>query len=89
MIIILEKRCIVLFKRNSHCDECNHPYKIVWNCKKNTFEKNWLYLCYNCICLNKYLYGRYFKSQFQNIKSFRWCKLRLSKVELPLCEVSN
>ena len=88
MIIILEKRCIVLFKRNSHCDECNHPYKIVWNCKRNTFEKNWLYLCYNCIRLNKYLYGRYFKSQFQNIKSFRWCKLKLSRIVLPLYEVN-
>ena len=20
---------VKLFKRNSHCDECNHPYKIV------------------------------------------------------------
>ena len=28
-----------MFKRNSHCDECNYPYKIVWNCKKNIFEK--------------------------------------------------
>ena len=84
---MLEKE-VKLFKRNSHCDECNYPYKIVWNCKKNIFEKDWLYLCYNCIRLNKYLYGNYFKSQFQNIKSFRWCKLNLSKVELPLYEVN-
>ena len=87
MIIILEIG-VYLFKRNSYCDGCNHPYKIVWNCKRNIFEKNWLYLCYNCIRLNKYLYGRYFKSQFQNIKSFRWCKLKLSKVELSLYEVN-
>ena len=78
-----------MFKRNSHCDECNHPYKIVWNCKRNIFEKNWLYLCYNLICLNKYLYEKYFKSEFQYIKSFRWCKLKLYKVELPLYEVTN
>ena len=59
-----------MFKFNSFCKECFDPYKIVWNCKKNIFEKDWLYLCYNCIRLNKYLYGKYFKLQFQNIKSF-------------------
>ena len=84
---MLEKE-VKLFKRNSHCEECNYPYKIVWNCKKNIFEKDWLYLCFNCIRLNKYLYGKYFKSQFQNIKSFRRCKLNLSKVVLPLLKVN-
>ena len=87
-MIFIPVKGAYLFKRNSHCDECNHPYKIVWNCKRNTFEKNWLYLCYNCICMNKYLYGRYFKSQFQNIKNFRWCKLKLSRIELPLYKVN-
>ena len=56
--------------------------------KKNIFEKDWLYLCYNCIRFNRYLYGKYFKSQFQNIKSFRRCKLNLSKVVLPLLKVN-
>ena len=58
--------------------------KIVWNCKKNILEKDWLYLCYNCIRLNRNLYKRYFKSQLENIKGFRWCRLKLSKVELLL-----
>ena len=58
---------LIMFRRNSNCDECNFPYKIVWNCKRNIFEKDWLYLCYNCVRLNKYLYRRYFKSHFQNI----------------------
>ena len=77
-----------MFKLNSFCKECFDPYKIVWLCKKHIEDKEWIYLCYNCIRLNKYLYGRYFKSQFQNIKSFRWCKLNLSKVELPLYQVN-
>ena len=76
-----------MFLRNSNCDECGLPYKTVWNCRRSVFEKDWFYLCYNCIRLNKQLYGRYFKSQFQNIKSFRWCKLKLSTLELPIYEV--
>ena len=77
-----------MYRMNSNCNECNHYYKIVWNCKRNTFEKNWLYLCYNCIRLNKYLYGRYFKSQFQNIKSYIICSLKPTKLELPFYELS-
>ena len=84
---MLEKE-VKLFKRNSHCDECNYPYKIVWNCKKNIFEKDWLYLCYNCIRLNKYLFGKYFKSQFQNIKSLTRCSPKPSKSKLSLYEIS-
>ena len=73
-----------MFKKYTHCEECNLPYKIVWNCKRNIFEKHWLYLCYNCISLNKYLYGRYFKSQLQNINSFIRCSLKPTKLKLPL-----
>ena len=56
-----------MYRTNSNCDDCNHYYKIVWNCKKNILEKDWLYLCYNCIRLNRKLYKRYFKSQLENI----------------------
>ena len=35
---MIEKE-VKLFKRNSHCDECNYPYKIVWNCKKIYLKK--------------------------------------------------
>ena len=76
-----------MLKLNSFCSECFDPHKVLWNCKKHIDEKNWKYLCYNCILINKHLYGRYFKSQFQNIKSFRWCKLKLSRLELPFYEV--
>ena len=77
-----------MLKLNSFCSECFDPHKVLWNCKKHIDDKDWKYLCYNCILINKHLHGRYFKSQFQNIKSFRWCKLKLSKLELPLYEVS-
>ena len=76
-----------MLKLNSFCSECFDPHKVLWNCKKHIEEKDWKYLCYNCILINKHLYGRYFKSQFQNIKSFRWCKLKLSRLELPFYEV--
>ena len=42
----------------------------------------------NCVRYFKYLNGIKFKSQFQSIKSLRWCKLKLSKLELPIYEVS-
>ena len=77
-----------MIKENSNCEECGIPYKTLWNCKRTIFEKDWLYLCYNCIRLNKQLYGRYFKSQLQNIKSLRSCKLKLSRMELPLYKVN-
>ena len=38
-----------MFKLNSFCKECFEPYKIVWNCKKHIDDKEWVYLCYNCI----------------------------------------
>ena len=51
-------------------------------------EKNWKYLCYNCILINKHLYGKYFKSQFQNIKSLTRCSPKPSKSKLSLYEIS-
>ena len=77
-----------MLKLNSFCSECFDPHKVLWSCKKHIDEKDWKYLCYNCILKNKHLYGRYFKSQFQNIKSFRRCNLNLSKVVLPLLKVN-
>lgn len=77
-----------MYRMNSNCNDCNHYYKIVWNCKKNSLEKDWLYLCYNCIRLNRKLYKRYFKSQLENIKGFRLSRLKLSKVELPLHQIN-
>ena len=77
-----------MFKFNSFCEECFDPYKVVWNCKKHINDKDWIYLCGNCVRYFKFLNKRNFKSQFQSIKSLRWCKLKLSKLELPIYEVS-
>ena len=77
-----------MYKMNSNCNDCNYYYKVVWNCKKNILEKDWLYLCYNCIRLNRKLYKRYFKSQLENIKGFSWCRVKLSKVELSLYKIN-
>ena len=75
-----------MFKLKSFCMECFDPHKIVWTCKKNFSEKNWIYLCGNCIRYYHSLNGKNFRSQFQNINSFIKCKLLLKKVELPLYE---
>ena len=77
-----------MFKFNSFCEECFDPYKVVWNCKKHINDKDWIYLCGNCVRYFKFLNKRNFKSQFQSIKSLRWCTLKLSKLELPIYEVS-
>ena len=77
-----------MFKLNSFCEECFDPYKVVWNCKKHINDKDWIYLCGNCVRYFKYLNKRNFKSQFQSIKSLRWCTLKLSKLELSIYEVS-
>ncbi len=78
-----------MFKLNDFCSECFDPHRIVWNCKKHVDDKDWIYLCYNCIRLNKYIYGRYFKSQFQNISSLIRYSLKPSKLKLPLYELST
>ena len=72
-----------MFKLNSFCKECFDPYKIVWSCKKTFAEKNWIFLCGNCIRYYQYLNGENFRSQFQNIKSLIKCKLHLKKMVLP------
>ena len=75
-----------MFKLNSFCKECFDPHKIIWICKKNFLDKNWIYLCGNCIRYYQYLNGKDFRSQFQNIKSFIKCNLQLKKIELPFYE---
>ena len=75
-----------MFKLNSFCEECFDPYKIIWSCKKYFYEKNWIYLCGNCIRYYQHLNGKDFRSQFQNIKSFIKCNLQLKKIELPFYE---
>jgi hypothetical protein len=77
-----------MFKINSFCEECFDPYNIIWNCKKHISDKNWIYMCGNCVRYYKYLNGRNFKSQFQNIKSFIRCRIIPSKLNLPLYEVN-
>ena len=77
-----------MYKLNSFCKGCFDPQKIVWSCKKHISDKEWTYLCGNCIGYFKYINGRNFKSQFQNIKSFIKCRFKSSKMELPLYEVS-
>ena len=77
-----------MFRLNDICENCLIPFKIIWNCKKSIDDKNWIYLCGNCVRYYRYLNGRKFKSQYQSIKSLRWCNLKLSKLELPIYEVS-
>ena len=50
---------------------------------------DWIYLCGNCIRYYKYLNGRKFKSQFENIKSFIKCRQNQTKLELPLYEINQ
>ena len=50
---------------------------------------DWIYLCGNCIRYYKYLNGRKFKSQFENIKSFIKCRQNPTKLELPLYEFNQ
>ena len=76
-----------MFKLNSFCKECFDPHKIVWSCKKHFSEKNWTYLCGNCIRYFKNINGKNFRSQFQNIKSFIKCRVLLKKLELPFYEL--
>ena len=71
------------FKKNEKCEECKIPFKFLWNCKRTLDEKVWILLCYNCIRHFKNVNRWRFKSQLQNIKGFRWCKLDVSKIELP------
>ena len=76
-----------MFKLNSFCKECFDPHKIIWSCKKHFTEKNWIYLCGNCIRYFKNINGKNFRSQFQNIKSFIKCRVLLKKLELPYYEL--
>ena len=76
------------FKKNLQCDECKIPYRIVWNCKKTSYDKEWILLCYNCIRYFKHINRWSFKTRLQNINGFRWCRHKLSKMALPLHEVS-
>ena len=75
-----------MFKLNSFCKECFDPYKIVWNCKKHTDDKEWIYLCYNCIRDVRSVRIR-FISQIENIKRIIRCRLNPSKIYLQLFEV--
>ena len=77
-----------MFKLNSFCAECFDPYKIVWNCKKHLQDKEWFYLCGNCIRYYKVLNRGNFKSQFQNVKTFIRCSLKPTKLVLLLYEVN-
>ena len=77
-----------MFKLNSSCKECFDPHKIIWNCKKHLSDKDWIFLCGNCIRYYKYLNGRNFKSQFQNIKSLIKCRLQLTKITLSIFEAN-
>ena len=76
-----------MFKLNSFCKECFDPHKIIWSCKKHLSEKNWIYLCGNCVRYFKNINGKNFRSQFQNIKSFIKCRVLLKKLELPFYEL--
>ena len=77
-----------MFKLNSFCKECFDPHKIIWNCKKHLSDKDLIFLCGNCIRYYKYLNGRNFKSQFQNIKSLIKCRLQLTKITLSIFEAN-
>ena len=73
-----------MFKLNSFCKECFDPHKIIWNCKKHLSDKDWIFLCGNCIRYYKHLNGRNFKSQFQNIKSLIKCRLHPTKIAISI-----
>ena len=44
---------------------------------------------YNCIRYFKYVNGKKFKSQFQNVKSLIRCSLKPIKLELPFYKLSS
>ena len=77
-----------MFKLNGFCKECFDPHKIIWNCKKHSSDKDWIFLCGNCLRYYKQLNGKNFKSQFQNIKSFIKCQLHSTKIELQIFETN-
>ena len=77
-----------MFKLNSFCKECFDPHKIIWNCKKHSSDKDWIFLCGNCLRYYKHLNGINFQSQFQNIKSFIKCQLHSTKIKLPIFETN-
>jgi len=68
------------------CNKCEYPFKTLWRCKYG-HHKEWVSICYNCIRDIRSLRVR-FISQIENIKSFRWCSLKPSKLELPLHLIS-
>ncbi len=72
-----------MFKLNSFCSNCFDPYKIVWNCKKHIQDKEWIYLCGNCVRYYRALNKRNFKSQVQNVTALTYCSLNPSKLSLP------
>ncbi len=78
-----------MFKLNSFCSNCFDPYKIVWNCKKHIQDKEWIYLCGNCVRYYRTFNKRHFKSQFQNITAIIRCSLKLSKLELTLYNINS
>ncbi len=77
-----------MFKFNSFCKECLDPYKIVWRCKTHIDEKEWVYLCGNCVRYFQYLNKKKFKSQLQNIKSIINCRTHSTKLELCLYDAN-
>jgi hypothetical protein len=66
-----------------------NSHSILSGIVKTFDEKVWILLCYNYIKKFKFLNGRKFKSQIQNIKSFRTCGLRPVKILLHLDEVNQ
>ena len=76
-----------MFKLNSIFQECFDPYKIIWNWKKHLSDKDWIYLCGDCIGYYKYLNGKNFNSQLQNIYAIIKCRLNSTKIVLTFYEV--
>ena len=76
------------FKKNHECENCILPFNTVWNCKKTLEDKEWILLCYNCILYFKDLNRWRFKTQFQNIKRYIWCRTNPSKLKLTLYEAN-
>ena len=77
-----------MFKFNSFCAECFDPYKIVWKSKKYSQDKEWIYLCGNCVRYYKALNRNNFKSQFENVKRSIRCSLMPTKLVLPFYDVN-
>ena len=88
-----------MFKLDSFCKECFDPHKIIWSCKKHFSEKNWIYLCGNCIRYFKIINGKkefskinetaVHRNSFEKIKKIFKKKYPKLRIELKLISLNS